>query len=184
MQDPKPYLDYLDKEMTIMGILSTFCVAIVALSTERIVSISPDSIAHCFVSTLIAKGSWYLIASSILVLVAAAWFYKERSQLAWFYGQIALESTIPNYTERRIEDWLKQVDSWEEWIPYTFAYWILIAAIVESLLAIFAMSCASFERFQFVFAIGIIVLLLPWLLWIRRNSIKFKYEETLPYFRL
>jgi len=28
--DPKHYLDYLDKEMTIMGILSAFCVAVVA----------------------------------------------------------------------------------------------------------------------------------------------------------
>ena len=28
--DPKHYLDYLDKEMSIMGILSAFCVAVVA----------------------------------------------------------------------------------------------------------------------------------------------------------
>lgn len=30
------YLEYLDKEMTIMGILSTFCVAVVALVLDRV----------------------------------------------------------------------------------------------------------------------------------------------------
>ena len=30
--DPKAYLDYLDKEMAIMGILSTFCVLTIGLT--------------------------------------------------------------------------------------------------------------------------------------------------------
>src|SRR5262245_45379342 len=30
------YLAYLDKEMTIMGILSTFCVAVIALMVDRV----------------------------------------------------------------------------------------------------------------------------------------------------
>src|ERR1043166_6880232 len=36
MPDPKPYLDYLDKEMTIMGILSTFCLGIPVVLVERV----------------------------------------------------------------------------------------------------------------------------------------------------
>jgi len=32
--DAKLYLDYLDKEMTIMGVLSTFCVAVVGSKAE------------------------------------------------------------------------------------------------------------------------------------------------------
>lgn len=183
-RNPEQYLHYLDKEMTIMGILSTFCLAIAALSVERIVSIDAGSIAYNFVTMLVSSGSIYLITSAVLILIAAALFYKQRSQLAWFYGQIALESTLPNYTERRLEDWLKDADSWETWIPYTCAYWTLVFAIIEFLLAIFAMRCTAFGRFQLSCALGVLALMLSWLFWIRRNSTKFKHEETLPYFRI
>jgi len=32
----KPYLDYLDKEMTIEGILSAFCVAVGGVAFDRV----------------------------------------------------------------------------------------------------------------------------------------------------
>lgn len=183
-QSAEQYLHYLDKEMAIMGILSTFCLAIVALSIERIVSIDSESIAYNFVIIFASRALIYLISSAISVLVAAALFYKQRSLLAWFYGQIALETALPNYTQRQLEDWLKEADSWETWIPYTCAYWILVVATVEFLLAVSATSCAMLQRLQLVYAIGTVILLLGWLFWIRRNAIKFKYEETLPYFRI
>jgi hypothetical protein len=182
--DPKYYLDYLDKEMTIMGILSAFCLAIVAVSVERIVSIDKGSVVYNLATKVWSAGSVYLLTSSILVLIAAALFYKQRSLLAWFYGQVALESTLPDYTERNLKDWLKDADSWETWIPYTCAYWVLIAAIIEFILAVSAATCDWLQRFQVISAGGVIVLMLSWLFWIRRNSTKFKHEETLPYFRI
>jgi hypothetical protein len=38
--DVKPYLDYLDKEMTIMGILSAFCVGAAALVAREVLKVS------------------------------------------------------------------------------------------------------------------------------------------------
>src|ERR1700747_674100 len=35
---------------------------------------------------------------------------------------IALETSIPQYTEKRVDDWLKEADSWESWVPYNVAF--------------------------------------------------------------
>ena len=36
--EPKPYLEYLDKEMTIMGLLSAFSVALASFATEKLLA--------------------------------------------------------------------------------------------------------------------------------------------------
>jgi hypothetical protein len=82
MPDPKPYLDYLDKEMTIMGVLSTFCLAVPALFFERIIAANEKSIGHDFLNRLVSMGSIYMITASVLMLFAAMYFYKQRSLLA------------------------------------------------------------------------------------------------------
>src|ERR1700730_4793918 len=124
------------KSLTIMGILSTFCLAVPALLLERIIAADRKSIGHDFLNGLVSSGSTYMVFASVLMLLAAMFFYKQQSLLAWHYGQIALEISLPNYTARRVDQWLKDADSWETWMPYTFAYWILTFAIVEFVLAI------------------------------------------------
>jgi SET domain len=56
------YLEYLDKEMTIAGVLTTFCLAIPALLFERIVSVDEKSITYQFFVDLWNAGLWYLIS--------------------------------------------------------------------------------------------------------------------------
>jgi len=69
--DPKPYLDYLDKEMTIMGILSAFSVA--ALGGVFTILTKADQIGP----TLWSGGSVFLVAGSAYCLIAASLFYKQ-----------------------------------------------------------------------------------------------------------
>jgi hypothetical protein len=64
-QDVKSYLEYLDKEMTIMGILSTFCVAAAFLVIDRVCGADKSS----------TFSNWLNLGSrmSSLVLVSSCW---------------------------------------------------------------------------------------------------------------
>ena len=98
------YLDYLDKEMGIMGDLSTFCLAVPSLFFERVISAATSSIAHDLHETLWRNGSLHLIIASILMFAGAAFFNKQPSQLAWYYRQIALKMALPDYTARALDE--------------------------------------------------------------------------------
>lgn len=85
VKEPKPYLDYLDKEMTIMGLLSAFSVALASFATERIVNAEKG-----FLHDIWLVGRDHVIAGAATAILAAFFFYLQRSHLAWYYGQIAL----------------------------------------------------------------------------------------------
>jgi len=182
MPDPKPYLDYLDKEMTIMGILSTFCLGIPVVLVERVVSTGKESLCYDFLSSLVSSSSTILILSLLLILVSAILFYKQRSLLAWFYGQIALEATVSGYTGVQLDQWLKDADSWETWIPYIFAFWILIAAGAELSLAILSATFSSVHAYAWYYALGVFILMVGWLAWLYPKLVKCKYEDEVAYF--
>ena len=120
----KPYLDYLDKEMTIMGILSTFSVLVPAVVIERTAS-SPDG---AFLHSIWDSGHSYLWLASILMLVAASLFYSQRSRLAWHYGQTIISITIPGHNGAGWKQWGKDADSWQTWRPYDMAFTALRSA--------------------------------------------------------
>jgi hypothetical protein len=183
MNDHEQYLRYLSTEMTIMGILSAFFVAVPAWILEKTFSADEGSVAYSCLSAL-SEASIYLVLASILFLGAALFFYRQRSRLAWLYGQIALETAIPGYTERRICDWLKEADSWESWIPYNTAFWISVFGVLESVFAALSILVARLREGAVFYSLALLLLMILWLLWVRRNSIKFKYEESLPYFRI
>jgi hypothetical protein len=122
--DPKPYLDYLDKEMTIMGILSAFSVA--APAGILVTVIGKDSQVA---ASVWSSSQLFLIAASIVCVLAASLFYKQRSDLAWFYGQISLVQsrggTDQKLTEQ-LDNWLKEADAWSTWWPYCCGFTCLV----------------------------------------------------------
>src|SRR6478609_344159 len=79
------YLDYLDKEMSIMGILSTFCVIVVAGTSKEILEADKGLLCQ-----MAASGFGYFMSGSVVIMVAAFLFYYQRSILAYHYGQISL----------------------------------------------------------------------------------------------
>lgn len=115
------YLDYLDKEMTIMGVLSAFCALVPALTLDRVGSASASGalfyqLWHC------ERG--YIFVGSVSFIIAAGTFYRQRSWLAWFYGQITL-STLEIYPDGwDTKQWLQEADSWATWVPYRAAFWL------------------------------------------------------------
>jgi hypothetical protein len=115
------YLDYLDEEMNIMGILSAFCTATVALALKELLGADADKpLGQIWINS---RG--FVIVGSLLILGAAASFYRQRSDLAWYYGQISLTRAAPEVTDVNVFDWLKDADSWKTWIPYRCAFFFL-----------------------------------------------------------
>jgi hypothetical protein len=123
------YLTYLDKEMTIMGILSGFCVATLAASIK--VFTSKDASA--------AQLLWQacplpILLAHAMLLFAALAFYRQRSLLAWYYGQIALEDSGYS-TGCGLYLWLANADGWDTWINYQRGFWFLAGAFFEGMIA-------------------------------------------------
>ncbi len=153
-----------------MGILSTFCAAVLVLVLDRIVSADKGHLVELW-----AKGYLFIIVGSGLMLFAALFFYRQRSLLAWYYGQISL--CIAKSSEG-IADWLRESDSWATWIYYRIAFAFLIVAFVEYGLALLSLKIPNIQKCQYTYAQlpvwTAIIVLTPWL-WILS---KYRYEES------
>lgn len=111
--NPKPYLEYLDKEMTIMGLLSAFSVALASFATEKIISANKG-----FLCDLWTHGQDHVITGALLAVLSAYFFYLQRSHLAWYYGQITLSEARAAASPVSLEDWLTWADGWDTWTRY------------------------------------------------------------------
>jgi hypothetical protein len=125
----KAYIDYFDKEMTIMGILSTFCVAAAALVIDRLSSASPDT--HSLFARLASEHPIQIYIGSGILMLSGLYFYLQRSKLAHFYGSICMSIIMPQLHQWTTERWLIEAYSWGTWLRYRVAFILLgIAAIV------------------------------------------------------
>jgi hypothetical protein len=132
--DIKQYLEYLDKEMTIMGILSA--VAVAAPGGILSAVLAGDSGVK---ATLWNTEQFFIVGASVLCVIAAFCFYKERSELAWFYGQISLKEVLGDKKSvaGELREWLRDTDSWETWWPYSWGFTFLVTGFIEYLSAVF-----------------------------------------------
>jgi len=177
----KPYLDYLDKEMTIEGILSAFCVAVGAAAFDRVLG-AKGGTASDLVKALQDYSCPYVLAAIIGLMSAALCFYLQRSALAWLYGQISLAVTremqnITTQVDRNsFLDGLHIGDSWSLWNRYKFGLSFLAVTAVEVSLALFlSISKRSLPSAQWLiagipFLLAAIVDFLIWYLMNRRDE--------------
>jgi hypothetical protein len=140
--ESEQYLGYLDKEMTIMGILSAFCVAVPSLVLERLTSAPKES----ELVEIWSQGEYSFLVASILMLFSAALFYKQRSLLAFYYGRIALGKPLKGHPEPEFKDWKELADSWTTWIPYNAGVWTGVAAGFEYFSAFLAYKHPYFQK--------------------------------------
>ncbi len=167
------YLEYLDKEMTIMGILSTFCAAVLALVLDRICGADPakDSVFL----RLWLEDRTFVLLGVVFTGIAGALFYKQRSALAWFYGQISLSLECPAINETSTEDWYRDADSWATWIPYQSAFTALMLAALFFFCALLSAAQGPRLAAPFVYAVAAVLAIAQSV----RMSIyyKYKYED-------
>ena len=88
-------------------------------------------------NTIWSTSNSFIVAGAAMCIVAALCFYRERSTLAWFYGQICLAQALDSDDVPRVREWLREADSWATWWPYSWGFTFLIAGFVEFLFAAF-----------------------------------------------
>jgi hypothetical protein len=151
------YLEYLDKEMTIMGILSTFSITSAALFLNAVGSAEPSK--QTLFLPLWAKEHWYILAGSAWMVAAAGLFYDQRSTLAWYYGQLTLAIEAPKKINSLDPvQWMQDADCWTAWLPYSLACWSLALGFIAYAFAI--LELATHQRLPwFAVAASVVVIL-------------------------
>jgi hypothetical protein len=120
----KFYLEYLDKEMTIMGILSTFCVLTLGFVAQRLFSAETNPLYKFW-----EKATILCVFGLSGFLLAALSFYRQRSLLAWYYGQLSLNKAKGDDDE--VNKLLKDSDGWFNWKWYQTGFGFLALAFME-----------------------------------------------------
>ena len=69
-----------------------------------------------------------------LLLLATLSFYRQRSLLAWYYGQMALEDS-GHITGQGLREWLQDADGWDTWMHYQRGFLLLAGAFGDLILA-------------------------------------------------
>jgi hypothetical protein len=125
--------------MTIQGILSAFCVAAAGVLFDRILGAEHPS---ALVAGLQTSAHIFVLAAGAGLLLAAFFFYLQRSELAWLHGQISFAVTcdmqnisLPDDTNR-VPDALAIANSWSLWNRYKFGLSFIYVSAVEAVLAL------------------------------------------------
>jgi hypothetical protein len=124
-ESEKIYLGYLDKEMTIAGILSTFCIASLLVTINSFILPGKDGQTNIFWK----ESPWFCGLGLTGFLGAALSFYRQRSLLAYYYGQISLNMVRKKNEE--VEDLLDESDSWATWNFYKTGFGFLSISFTE-----------------------------------------------------
>jgi hypothetical protein len=126
------FLRYLDKEMTIMGILSAFCAAVIAAVLSKVFEKPGDQTE--LMRHVIAYGQW-LLGLGIVATATAMWlFYQQRATLAYHFGQVSYHLSLSDYNTA--EEAIVDSHEWSIWFPYYYGLGFLLIAIASFLAAL------------------------------------------------
>jgi hypothetical protein len=121
----RPYLKYLDKEMTIMGLLSSFSIAVIAGLLSTLKSLDEATLS----GAMWAKATGPLGTGIVLLLVAAYFFYLQRAHLAWHFGYITYQ--VARHQPKQAMESLDELQgAKEEWRSYLHGLNLLAAGLV------------------------------------------------------
>jgi hypothetical protein len=135
------YCEYLDKEMTIMGLLTAFAVAVPALVLDHIAGAKASEQPTLY--WMWQTEQVLLGAGSLVFFLAALSFYLQRSALAYYYGQLRLSLTEARYENASTKRLLERADFWSAWLSYNGAFALLILGFALYGVALFAPNLAS-----------------------------------------
>ena len=166
------YCDYLDKEMTIMGLLTAFAVAVPAFVLDRTAGATKE---HEELLRLWTDQRGMLVAGTVAFFGSALCFYLQRSYLAYFYGQLRLSCTEAKYKDWPTKRLLEDADSWATWIRYTNAFVMLTVGFVFYSIALFnppRLTGHHRSVIAIVVTVALVVIALNW-----RVKYKHRYED-------
>ena len=118
-----------------MGLLSAFSIALASFATEKIITAEDG-----FLCDLWEAGRDHVLAGAALAVLAACFFYLQRSHLAWHYGQIALAQSLGIKSRYALKELLADADGCDSWTRYPAEFIVLTLsfasyayAVVETL---------------------------------------------------
>jgi hypothetical protein len=165
------YCDYLDKEMTIMGLLTAFAVAVPALVLDHVVGAKPSE--QPIMYDMWRTEKWVLAGGSLAFFLSALRFYLQRSALAYYLGQLRLSLTVASSQTNSTQVWLEHADYWSAWRSYNAAFALLILGFVLYGVALFVPNLATQYPGSLICALA-----LPTLIYIAINSrVKWRYRQ-------
>jgi hypothetical protein len=126
--DAKVYLDYLEKEMTIMGVLSAFAVSALAAVLWKVADVESNKAS--LLAQVWKTAPWLILIGAASHLLSALFFYRQRSRLAWYYGQIALATLKTNGRKDAVAKLLADADGWDTWEHYWWGFVFLTIGFV------------------------------------------------------
>jgi hypothetical protein len=160
----KNYLEFLDKEMTVMGILSAFCIGVVSLALDRILSAKQVDDSYFF---RVSVAGWlYVILGSVAIVIAAVCFYLQRSDLAGNYGEFCYYEA----TKRKDIAYKCLEDTYPRafWKPYYLGFGALVIGFLEYVLALTSPCTDLLRRHPtWIGLLAIIIGVAIFALWIR-----------------
>jgi hypothetical protein len=135
--DHQVYLNYLGKEMTIMGILSAFAVIAPSVILDR--TFGASSLTGG--ASLWSSQSGLILLASAAMFVAALSFYRQRSDLAFYYSMIAISLTSSAYKTPTTAKFVRHSDRWSAWRNYFTGFGFLALAF-----AWYGLAVVAYER--------------------------------------
>ncbi len=140
------YCDYLDKEMTIMGLLSAFAVGVPAVVLDR--TAGADSSTQAELLKMWSDQRVLLGFGSLAFFLAALFFYRQRSLLGYYIGQLRFSETKARYDDKTTTGLLLDADSWATWVHYQTAFVLLTLGSVLYGLSVYAPLLLGFRPEQ------------------------------------
>lgn len=122
----KNYTSYLENEMAIMGILSTFCVIAVG-ACITVLSGTTKEHGPWFRSFWHDQGP-FILSGMTAMLLSGFQFYRQRSILSYFVGQIYLGLYSPELADGSVHRLHERANDWFTWRFYRIGFLLLFTA--------------------------------------------------------
>lgn len=122
------YVKYLENEMTIMGILSSFCLIVIGGCITILSGIAKDN--GQWLSAFWHEEGTFISLGLFSLVLSAFFFYRQRSLLSHYVGQIYLGQYSSELADCSTEKLHQRANNWVTWRFYRFAFlWLFTAGL-------------------------------------------------------
>ena len=166
--DAKPLLDYLDKEGTVMGFLSAFCVGAGLLMLDR--TLGAKASESPYMASVWESGSWFVSIASLSLFVGALMFYLQRSKLLWVLGRLAIELAKQGQVDATTR---AEVEEWMFWWQYRVAWGGVLVSTIYTPVALLSPRWPpdppSFAQLLTLLSVVLVAIAYSWWIWVLRR---------------
>jgi len=113
-----------------MGILSAFSIGALSAVLWKVAGAEDNS----WFQLVHAQNKGQIIVASVFMAAAALQFYRQRSLLAYYYGEIAHARAMRRRKLSR--EWLEEANEWRTWINYRWGFYCAFMGVAGYILSL------------------------------------------------